>query len=583
MRVRSLVSIFAALLVPCALGALAGACSSCKHGDSTSGKDASLAATSEPPVPTPDRMLAEAIVAAPNALWSRLQRGIGGAAMLLPTTFAGLVCTMAGLDPSVALEVDGDAPAFAVIADGEPGLVPFAMAMKLVDARHAATTLLDAETAPYIAKDVAGMRELVAKAPPTSFAFALAPGGYLIVASGEADLQRLGPYVHRTMPTKTVPAEALTIDAPFASLSGPLRARLASAWASEQHELTLSDAQMRAEHDAGVADFGDAAAIIAELDTFVQHKLALLGDVERARLTLDANDDELHAELLVTPLAGGGPTTQALDAMRTGDAAPLLDSPLDAAVAILSRDDAGARSSDARAIDAALARALGPRLAGDDAKKLSAGLDDWAKGRGDWLAASLMMRPGLGILVRSPLAVEEETRLQPRGLEGAALRGVRELLDLTARPVFKAPLQNILKLRDVSFGTADIAGAGRADVARFARDGKHSASVGWMMRGDQVTLAISEDAPRLLAAAKPANTLRDDARIAGALSNLGGDATLVLLAQPLNLAANRSSATAGSPPLFLTLAWGKRLGKGWARVQVAMPLAKQLLRMLLGM
>src|SRR5258708_21700234 len=98
----------------------------------------------------------------------------------MPSTFGGVVCVLAGLDVSIGDEVDGSAPAFAALSD-EGDHVGFAIAMKLADARHADTLLVEGETARYKTRDVAGMRLLVSKGNPLPMAVALARGGYLLV------------------------------------------------------------------------------------------------------------------------------------------------------------------------------------------------------------------------------------------------------------------------------------------------------------------------------------------------------------------------------------------------------------------
>src|SRR5207244_2317390 len=97
------------------------------------------------------------------------------------------------------------------------------------------------------------------------------------------------------------------------------------------------------------------------LDAFVKRRLDMIGDLDSARLSFDADDDDVHAVLALVPASGGGPATTALDAMRPGDAAPLLGAP-NSPLTILIRDDPAIRTRDADDLEAAITLALGTRL-----------------------------------------------------------------------------------------------------------------------------------------------------------------------------------------------------------------------------
>src|SRR6185436_20260995 len=75
-----------------------------------------VVAAAEPPVPAPEGILGEGIVAAPNGTWGRVQRGVGGALGIMPSTLGGLVCALSGIDPTLGPEIDGVAPAYFTLA-----------------------------------------------------------------------------------------------------------------------------------------------------------------------------------------------------------------------------------------------------------------------------------------------------------------------------------------------------------------------------------------------------------------------------------------------------------------------------------
>jgi hypothetical protein len=149
-----------ALVLGCVLGCVAS-CSKC--GGATTGSDPAQTTTPlEPPLPAPDDLLAELTMGSPNASWAKLQRGIGGPAGILPASAGGIVCAAAGLDPSIASEVDGVAPAYGALA-GDPANASFVLALKLVDLRKARGALVDGDTARYTGREAGEVTELLAR------------------------------------------------------------------------------------------------------------------------------------------------------------------------------------------------------------------------------------------------------------------------------------------------------------------------------------------------------------------------------------------------------------------------------------
>ena len=571
---------FAFALLLAAWGAGVG-CGSCGKGSDASLVEASAAVVlPEPPVPAPERLIGEAALTSPDAFWKRVQTGIGGAAAILPNSFAGVACALAGLDPSVARGVDGGAAAFAVMAEGDGGALSFALAMKLTDARRTQTLLIDAETAAFTAKETNGIRVLASKVLPLALAVGVARAGWLLVASSDADLARLAPYAYRTLPHSPSAAAGtaqMTIDVPRAALGGTLRARGAAAWGGAKGWLLQRDADERAKHGGRAPDFGDAPAIVACVDTLVERRLALVGDLDGVRVEIDASDDDVHAVATLKPSDGGGPASQRFEAMRPGAAAPLLDAPLDATIAWVVRDDAAERTSDAREIEQCVERALGKRLGDDDVKRLRAFADDWSKSRGDWLLASAMWGTWRGLAARGP---SSDAVLSAKVLRDAA--------GLLQRSAFAEPLKRSLHVRDIAFGTSDAPPLGKVDVATLVRDEPQPdkahpkvpspapLGMAWLARGGEVEIAIGESPAALLAAtAKPKAKLGDDARIARAIGAFETNVTFAFVAQP----AARTADRAGPP---VVAAWGRRGHDGWLRVELGYGAARELIRSFVG-
>jgi hypothetical protein len=530
-----------------------------------------------PPIPAPEGLLAKGWIRNLDAAWGRVQRGAGSALLLLPPTGGGLACAAAGLDSDFAREIDGKKTALfvlAVPAERKEGL-GWAVALPLVDPPRARARLFEGDAARYAPRDVGDVRVLDRKDSPQG-----APGpaaglaqGYFLLADDEEDLMHLGRYAYRTMPGEPAPRgdAAVVAVAPQAALAGPLGGRLASRWAEARAWLLARDQEQRARHGGRAPDFGDVEPILAAVDAVAKRRIDLVAGAKEARIDLDASEDEVHVELLLTP---GADDAGALAlGMHPGDAKPLADAPADALAAILLRDDAPARAADARDLAGAVQGALGSRLPERDARALGAGLDDWARGRGDWLTAALSWGSPAGdggvrpsrVIVRAPAADAD-----------AAARGVRELVELARSPALKEPLATLLHVGPPALSTSDAPGGGKATLASFAPLGAQAGGaatklgLAWTVLGGEVVVAGGSASPELLA--PPSGRLGDDPRAARALSAVGANATFALVAQPLRLDPARGAA-AGSAPLVL--AWGRADAAVWARIEIADPLLAQ--------
>jgi hypothetical protein len=562
--------------------ACAIALASCKKNEApTPPADAQAAVVTEAAVPVPDTLLGEIVLRDPDAFWKRVQNGVGGEAMILQNTAAGVVMSMAGLDPSVAHEIDGDAPFYVAIGDAPDGTsaaspqrgphkddVAFAVAMKLKDPARAIATLFDAETARYGSKDVAGMRVLVTKSKlPSPLAAAVTKGGFFVVASSEADLAALAPYASRTMPKSPAPSSELEAKMARAGI-GRARDRAIAEWGRAKAWLLEQDAEARGKHGNRPADFGDAAALVGCVDAIVQRRATMIGDLERAVVDVDAHETELTAAATLTPAAGDNAARKRLDAMHPGDALALLDAPQDAVLSFVIRDDAAERDDDARDIDDCASRFFGARLTADDKKKLSSTILGWAKGRGDWESASLAWSAAAhGVVVRAPAADGKR-----------ATQSLRDLMELVSRPLLSDAMKKDFGVKGMNVTQGDAPPLGPATAATFAREGKgHAATppigIAWAESAGEIDVAIGEAPLALLPLARPKAKLEADADVAREVRAVGDAATFALVARPMKATGD---AKANGPPIVV--AWGKRGGDGWGRAAIGYAILAEAMR-----
>ncbi len=558
--------VFKKLALVLALGAALAGCRGC-HDE---GSSADAAPVGEAEVPVPEGLLAEATLLDPNAAWSRVQRGVGGAVALLPMTLGGLVCTLAGIDPALAQEVDGTTPAYGVIATstvdaGDP--FAWAVAVHLAEPRRARIVLVDGETARYKTRDEGGLAVLVSKGLPLSAAVALAPSGWLVVANDATGLARLGPYTYKNLPKRPKKDGSLVVDVPHAATARLADELLAPKWAQAKKEMEDADHEMRAAHGGRAPDFGDPAAILKTADAFVTEKLDVLRDLDHVHLTIDAGDDAMKAVLALTPRSGSGPASQAIAALHLGDAAPMLDAPSDASLVVLTRSDAASRTTTTKGVEDALDQALGERITAAEKQDLHGALAAWAAGSGDWVTAALAIGKPTGIVVRTAATDAD-------GASHAAHLGA----ELLGRPVFRGPLEAALDVRGVALGSAEAPPLGKVELLSVARRDPKAPPLGAMWGAhDGSFFFAAGDSPTALVAlgAAPARRLRDDARVAATLNALGPDVGFALLARSILLGLG--AAASGNTTPFVA-AVGRTGGNGWLRVEISDPLVREAIR-----
>lgn len=514
------------------------------------------AASSEAAVPAPDDLVAELVVSTPNASWTRLQRGVGGAVGILPATLPGVVVGLVDLDATVASELDGTSPMFGVLAGStaDPAAV---LAIKLVDPRHARAVLggrADAAADRKVALD-------------------FSPNGYLLLGRRPADLARLGPYVTRTMPARFAeapPMAAAIVEVPRSALAKAVAPALDAWWKDSRSFLLKEDEQMRAKKGRA-PDLADPTAIVATLDAVVGRRLAVTSDLQKIRVSLDVTDDAAVVTATLDPLPGKGPAKEWIDGMRVGDAAPVLALPATSALALETRDSDDEREAQAKELENAVTSALGPRL--KDPARLHDVLESATKARAEAVALALSLEEPSGLFLRAPV----------RDVDAAnrAIRGAFEL--------FKTdPLKELVRVRDVVASNEDVAGLGKVDVLTITRepppkrskaDAKPLGGGAWVTDGKTLSLAVGpEPAVTLKLGAAPDRKLADEPSLKRFLGAVGSDATTVMIAQPLRLDPKRASL----PPAPLAVALGRHGGQAFVQVDIADALLRETARWQMG-
>lgn len=527
-----------------------------------------------PPAKVPDDLIAEIYVSSPNATWTKLQRGIGGALGILPMTLPGAIVSITDLDVMLSNELDGTSPIYAGLA-GDPADPEWAIAMKLVDGRRARGLLIDGDTARFSGKEAPGMTILVPKrvASPgeKDRQVAITSNGWLVVARDEKALAPIGHHLTRGLAARVPPTltSAVVIDVPPAALKTTLAPKLKSLWASAKDYLGEEDKRMRAQHGRA-PDFGDPQAIIAALDGLVSRRIAIVGDFDKVRLTLDVTEDAISAHAELTPPAKGAENAARawVDAMTVGDASPVLALPSTAGAAVSMRDSEAVRKEQAESLKTTLASVLGPRL--KDPAPLQAVLDNLTKARGEVLSFALAMDDPSGNFLRLPVR------------DAAAAKSVATGAVELARA---EPFKEMLRADRLSTREEEIAGSGQASVAMIthpkpdAGPPRRDSGVAWLVDDKEASAAFGAEPAATLRAGLKDKKLSELQGLKHFLEAIDKDASTIVIAQPLKMDPRRSAV----PSAPAGLAIGKKSDAAFVHVEVPDLLLRELSRRHLGL
>ena len=594
------------------LGTVVLAVGGCRRHDD---HGAPVAASPAPLPATPPRLLAEGTLSRPDAAWTEVQKQLGTLGAFLPATFSGVVGSALDLDRELTVLVDGTAPLYFAVEAGElpsgktasPPTVSWALALPVRDAARVATQLGaelgataggeggDGETKVYPlhprlaaaggavpADDVNDPDADRLDAPV--LARVVAAPRFLLVASSRAAAQALAPYITRALPeSKTMvasadDARALRVNLPHTALAGALPMLVASRWAEARAELAEEANTAREHHGGRAPDFADPDAVLKLADGVVERALAFVADVDHALFRLEIGDEQVSAQLTLTPVPGGTIAAPGVGSLAACDLAPLSAESLDSAAAALVCSHEDDRVSFAESTFAAVRDALGPRLPAADGERLHRALVDLAHQRGDGLGFT--MSPGGVVRLDMPVAVHAGADGDADAGAGTGLmqQAVRTLVDLAHMPGFAEPLAADLGVR-VRPSRESSAAIERVHGATATPAGV----IGWKIETGGAGRLVVAAGPSLTAApllAPPTRALSDDARLAALLGALGKP-SFALVVQPQMATSVLAEAR---PHAAVALAYGPSEGHGEAQVRLVADagLARSLARLLAG-
>lgn len=529
------------------------------------------------PVPAPQGHLADLVVPAPDAAWTKARALVGGPAVFFPQSFGALAATMLKLPVVVASEIDGAVPVLGAALKNGAAPVQAAVGIHVKAGGRFLDQLTKGPDARFTARlDEASRIMVLTTKSSTPGAVPQAAmgvlGNYLLVAPQEAALLAAGPYIVRTLPSRPLPKEDAVLEMPEAALSGPVLAEAQRTWTGTRQDL----------------DKLGAPALLPVAGT-VDMLLGVLADSKQARLALDLEATTVHARFTMTPKSGGGAASKAISEMAVGDTTPLLDLPGSALLGMLWREPAAVRAAAIPRQAEAMAKLLGPAAKAEDKEAILAALRAEDEARGDWVALGMSLdSTGPNAMVRAPLADAEKMS-----------KALKQLVALGKLASVKAQLKE--SALDVTTGKTVIENLpGDVQRVRFERiqpkDAKGKAASPPQDTGIPSTIDMlylvsnntlfgaagydPKEALRSLVKAPGDASLGSNPAIKAALASLGADASFALVVDPLRLLAMRSGKAAPpeSAPVVVAIGKTPEPSAMWARIDVAATVVQELIK-----
>jgi len=485
-----------ARLVVLVLGSAAGAYLGIRaHEHAGKTTEEPVAAVTEPPVPAPAGLVAEAIIASPDATWKKAQTAIGGFILLAPPTFGGILGAVAGVR-ALPTVVDGASPAYAVA--GENG--------RWVVAAHAVT--------PSLA------RSTLADAGPSENACVRVQGQFVLVGSDCDAVTSLGPYAYRTLPTKPPPPSAIWGSMDHAALAGFAKRELDARLLALKKFLLDKDDEQRRAHGGRAPDLADPKPLVAALDALAREYEDHVTSMARAEIAIDVDDEGMSAHASIFPPPSGEAKAW-MDSLEGGSTAPFAVSTEGTLGTLFWRSGPDDRERAAKTVSETLRDSLGDRVPAADVAKLSDELGRIAKARAGWAIASVTSGASPGLFAR--FATNDAPAIT------SAIEGI---VDLARKPAWQK--------WEKDFGLTKVDRA--ANHATFAME-QGSFQATWETKGGEVDFAAGIDAGAVMIAASP-HTAALDPKITAFQHYLRANVMWALVARPLLLASSPRSDAA---------------------------------------
>lgn len=546
------------------------------------------AVASVSPVPAPAGLIAEAFLPTPDATWARARAIVGGPAVFMPASAGGLVVSVLSLPMTVAGEIDGDVPMLGAVVEAPERPRPRAViGIHVKEGGRFLDQLTRGEAPRFRAKpDPATSITLL---EPKEGASPLAMGvlgNYLLVSADAQDLAALGPYVARTMSQAPMPKEDLAFEVPRTAIEGPVMKAAQGAWA-----------KLRGPDEA------PRPGVVPLVPT-IEGAIAILGDLERARVTL-VLDDAAHLRISGVPRPGDGAASRAAAGLDVGDVKPLLDLPADTLAGFLLRDSAASRAEDiAKQVDA-IARIVQGDLPWKDRERLTSALRAASDARGSWFAAGLRF-DGTGPTAYVRSDVRDQTALEAAASElldvasgkpikaslesaGIRLSSGKTVVERLAGDVHRVRFERLDAAKPPALKKAGAEGHGRKDGAAKAGASQLPSAIDllYLVKSDGLFASAGYDPGeglRRVVAAPGGQNLGSVTAVKAALAPLGADIAFALFVEPLQLVANRAGKPDAGEPAPVVIAAGATRGAGeaptslWARADITNAAIRELVR-----
>jgi len=363
----------------------------------------------ETAVPAPEGLVAEAIVRSPDAVVQSFRV----ITPLIPDRASPLLADMMHVSRETTDEVDGTKPAFVVVVRNpttkDSGFV-FAVQLKnpakvlealgkqglarTEDATQALSIFEAGQAATGPKGQVLGVKR-----------------NYLIAASNVASLKELTPYATRTLPTRAVPTQDVSITVPQSAMRGSLRDGFNAVvqQAALQRKMMVAKAKSA---DAGAPQGIGMLDAIGEYSARTNERIvSWLADAGDAHITITTKDGALSVRGDVEIPNADSPFGKQVAGWPVGNALTALGTPSGALLAFTGKSSEAARGEASHDLAEMLATMYPDDVTPKERTKVEEFLAAWDKARGESTTGALLYEGPARLAIGARLAAKDPVAL----------------------------------------------------------------------------------------------------------------------------------------------------------------------------
>jgi hypothetical protein len=531
----------------------------------------------ETAVPAPDGLVLEGIVRSPDAILQSLRT----ISPLVPERAAPVLADMLHVSRETTEEIEGTKPAFVVLTHkGTEMNVVFAVPVKDANKVLAALAKQGLSRTEDPSQALSIFEAGPASAGPKNQVLGVRRG-FLLAASNVNALKELAPFATRTMPTRAVPKDDISLTIPASAMKGPVREGLKAAL--DAGALRRKEMLAKAKAGGATAPKGTPISAIDAIGEYsARQNEKIVGWLESAgdaHVTLSTVAGALALKADCDVPDANSALGKQIASWPLGDAMGSLDVPANALVAFSGRSSEAGRTEASHDLAEMLATMWPDDIPAAEKTKVEAFLASWDKARGDTTSGALLYEGPARLAIATKLAAKDPAALAKLMKEAlTSILGIKGVVAGLTKEGIGAPTFVADKIAGADVQVMSIKLPRKAGEKPQPGEPETADVVfGPVPGSSEVAMVAGVGSKELFATvieAKGEKSLKSSAELEARVKALGSGlagAAIVLPSRTVPLASGGPAAKALPPFDPVVLAIGKGEKGPWLSIDVAKP------------